>query len=556
MSDKRVINAIVLRFRDKGENVVDTIEEHDKYIRKVGYVWWGWWAKGHELSPYDYFGIIDKNIKSRNPTVKFFLLHTKTKRLYEAICTEIKYSEKSEDSAILTPDPEATPSYYNKVNAKLWLKFTKITETSQSLLLENHYSFLPDSNFFFNTERKENHLIASFADCKVSKIDEFILQDRTIWFLRTQKSSDRDTNIDEWLPLPDNFAKHHTHARQGAYKLLVLSDLHLMNGSKHNFSLSNDADYEKITLLESLENAIMSSSIGGYDKIAGIIIAGDFVFHPSVEEFDLAKAFVKELLERAELKPEQLAIVPGNHDIAYLPPTRSSTDSDTPDKAIPEATKLFRDFYEGIFNANANNYLCSSRKIKLPNELQIEIICVNSCVLQQEEDYFVQGYVGEAQWDEIKTQLNLRPDVQTYTYRILLLHHHLMSTSIYSEKPLRGKNYNILLDAGSVSHNVRKYNIKLVIHGHGHESGHDYSAPRKKMGEKSAPNSYDVISMGSAGSSDLPSGEKNTFGILDFSVFGKVKFEKYALATTKREKHMNDPDKPIESWEMPVFEIY
>lgn len=553
MSDKKIINAIVLRFRDKGENVVDTIEEHDEYIKKVGYVWWGWWAKDHELSPHDYFSIIDKNIKSKNSSFKIFLLHTKTKKLYEAICTEIKYSKKPEDSAILTPDPGATPLYYNKVNAKLWLKFTKISESSQSLLLESHYSFLPDSKYFFSTERKENHLIASFADCKVSKIDEFILQDRTIWFLRKQKNSDRDTNIDEWLPLPDNFPKHHTHARQGAYKLLVLSDLHLTKDSQHNFSLNNDTDYEKITLLESLENAISKSNIGGYDKIAGIIIAGDFVFHPSFEEFDLAKNFVKELLERAGLKPEQLAIVPGNHDIAYLAPDRSSAKTDTPGKATPEATKPFREFYESIFNASANNYLCSSRKIKLPNGLQVEIICVNSCILQQEEDNFVQGYVGEAQWDEIKTQLNLQPDVQTYAYRILLLHHHLMSTSIYSEKPLKGKNYNILLDAGSVSHNVRKYNIKLVVHGHGHESGHDYSAPRKKMGEESAPNSYDVISMGSAGSSDLPSGEKNTFGILDFSVFGKVKFEKYALATTKREKNMSDLDKPIECWEMPVF---
>ena len=553
MPDKKTINAIVLRFRDKGENVVDTIEEHVEYIKKIGYVWWGWWAKDHELSPHDYFSIIDKNITSKSSSFKIFLLHTKTKKLYEAICTEIKYSMKSEDSKILTPNPEATPSYYNKVNAKLWLKFTKISESSQSLLLENHYSFLPDSKHFFSTERKENHLIASFADCKVSRIDEFTLQDRTIWFLRKQKNSDRDTNIDEWLPLPDNFPKHHTHARQGAYKFLVLSDLHFTKDSQHNFSLNDNTDYEKITLLESLENAISKPNIGGYDTIAGIIIAGDFVFHPTSEEFDLAKNFVKELLERAGLKPEQLAIVPGNHDIAYLRPDKSSAKTDTPGKATPEATKPFSEFYESIFNASANNYLCSSRKIKLPNGLQVEIICVNSCILQQEEDNFVQGYVGEAQWDEIKTQLNLQPDVQTYAYRILLLHHHLMSTSIYSEKPLKGKNYNILLDAGSVSHNVRKYNIKLVVHGHGHESGHDYSAPRKKIGEVSAPNSYDVISMGSAGSSDLPSGEKNTFGILDFSVFGKVKFEKYALATTKREKNMIDWDKPIECWEMPVF---
>lgn len=188
MPDKKTINAIVLRFRDKGENVVDTIEEHVEYIKKIGCVWWGWWAKDHELSPHDYFSIIDKNITSKSSSFKIFLLHTKTKKLYEAICTEIKYSMKSEDSKILTPNPEATPLYYNKVNAKLWLKFTNISESSQSLLLENHYSFLPDSKHFFSTERKENHLIASFADCKVSRIDEFTLQDRTIWFLRKQKT--------------------------------------------------------------------------------------------------------------------------------------------------------------------------------------------------------------------------------------------------------------------------------------------------------------------------------------------------------------------------------
>lgn len=554
MPDKE-IDAIVLRFRDKGENVVNTIKEHtDKINSSLGYVWWGWWAKDHEFSPLDYFKIIENRIKEADPGFSIFLLHTKTKKLYLAECDKIMYSEDARPS----PDPEATPKYYSKVSAKLWLKFRSIKETDSNLLLNNVYSFQQDSKTFFSTKREKNHIIAAFAGYKLSSFDVFTLQDRTIWFLRKQRRNDREIDINEWLPPPDNFAKHHTHARKGAYKLLVLSDLHFTYIDKHNFRLNSASNFDKLSLIESLDIAINGSDscIGGYDKIAGIIIAGDFVFRPIAEEFELAKSFVKDLLEKTGLKPEQLAIVPGNHDVAFSESTIPDAGDDIPEEVTPEAAKLYRDFYENIYNTSPNKFLCGSRKIKLSNDLQVEVICVNSCVLQQEKDHFVQGYVGDGQWEEIKTQLNLQPDVKTYSYRILLLHHHLMSTSIYSEKVQKNKNYNILLDAGSVSHNVRKYNIKLVIHGHGHESGYDHSAPRKveSNGRIFAPNSYDVISMGSAGSSDLPSGEKNTFGILDFSTFGKVKFEKYELPTTHREKDKGKVGQPIECWEMPVLE--
>lgn len=561
MSDSK-ISAIVLRFRDKGENVVNTIAEHQKFINngELGYVWWGWWAKDYELPPFDYLEAIDKSIKSPTSDFKVFLLHTKNETLYEAICTEIRFSDDPANKSIQTPDESATPLYYNKINAKLWLKFVSIQKTSPALLFDGVYSFMPDSTSFFTTEIKQNHLVASFANCQVSKMDELILQRRTIWFLRKQRKSDRSTNIDEWLPLPDNFAKHYTYARQNAYKLLVLSDLHFTeDGKHHNFMLNNAAPpgrplSEVHSLLESLEYTIANSDIGGFEKIAGVLIAGDFVFRPTADEFGLAKSFIKELLERAALRPEQLSIVPGNHDIAYMAPDPSSVSSSFPNEACAEAKRLYREFYESIYNTSANKYLCSCRRIKLPNELQIEIIGLNSCILQQEEDNFVQGYVGANQWHEIQTQLNMNPNVPTYTYRILLLHHHLMSTSIYSERPEKGKNYNILLDAGSVSHNIRRYNIKLVIHGHGHESGHDYSAPRKKKGEEFAPSPYDVISMGSAGSSDLPSGEKNSFGILDFESFGKVIYKKYYLPTTDRERDMGTFDQPVECWEIPIFD--
>lgn len=549
------ISAIVLRFRDKGENVEDTIQEHKEYLKSgESYVWWGWWAKGYEHPPFDYFKCIDQKIKNRDSEFKVFLLHTKTKKLYVGRCTDIRYSDspKDGDGAIPSPDPDNTPQYYNKVIAKLWLKFTSIDEVESTSLLDGKYSFMSDSEQFFRRPIKENHLIASFASCKVARIEEFKVQERTIWFLRNQKSSDGNTNIDEWLPLPDNFAKHHTHAQHGAYKLLVLSDLHFSKTQgKHNFEIEK-INKQKLSLIDSLCSVIEKASIGGYDKIAGVIIAGDFVFRPNVEEFELAKNFVYQLLERLRLKPEQLAMVPGNHDISFLGPKKRNID-EMPPEATAEATKNYRDFYESIFNSTANKYLCCSRKIKLPNDLQLEIICANSSVLQQEEEYFVQGYVGERQWDEIRTQTNMQPDVQTYAYRILLMHHHLLGTSIFSEKPHRKKNYNILLDAGRVSHNIRKYNIRLVIHGHGHESGYDRSAPLKKRDLEKAPNPYDIISVGSAGSGDLPPGEFNSFGILDFSIFGKVKYEKYLLPTTDRERDKSE-GKPDEVWDIPIIE--
>lgn len=557
---KMGISAIVLRFRDKGEDVNDTIKEHCDYIANKKYVWWGWWAKDYELPPYDYFDEISDCIQSNKQDFKIFLLHTKSKVLYEAKCTAIKYSDNREsgsDGSIQTPDPDATPSYYNKASAKLWLRFISIKEcTDNSVLFNNTYSFLADSDLFFSKPGKwsDNHLVASFKNCKVSQIEEFLVQQRTIWFLRSQADSDSDTRIDEWLPLPGNFAQHHARARQGAYKLLVLSDLHFCKDSHHNFHVGSKRSREKLTLIQALQNQIAGPGIGGIDGIAGVLIAGDFVFRPTAEEFKIAKDFIKELLDTLRLKPEQLAIVPGNHDIAYLGSSTDPVDGDDiPPEACDEAKMLYREFYESIYNATPNHYLCGCRRIMLPNHLPIEIICVNSCVLQQEKDSFVQGYVGEFQWDDIKTQLNMKPDIKTYAYRILLIHHHLTSTSIYSEKPRKDKNYNILLDAGSVSHNVRKYNIKLVVHGHGHESGYDYSAPRKKNNEASAPNSYDIISMGSAGSNDLPPGEKNTFGILDFSEFGKVRYEKYELGLTRREESLPDYYKPKECWDMPIF---
>ncbi len=563
------ISAVVLRFRDKGEGNSDTIDEHCKIIRDKGYVWWGWWAKNYEKPPYDYFQQIERQIALLAPQgigFPIFLLHTKKQEIYKANCSAISY-ENSVEGFAQTPDPDATPSYYNKSSAKLWLKFTSIEKCNPGdVLFANKYSFLHDSKSFFSGPRKfvNNHLIASFAGCKVAQIEEFLVQKRTIWFLRNQESGDKTTRVDEWLPLPGNFTQHHTRVNIGAYKLLVLSDLHFTSDKKqHQFALEQDKTSSRITLLESIMKIINSSDVGGPNQIAGVLIAGDFVFKPCDDEFNLARNFIKALLNELGLKSDQLAIVPGNHDIAYTKAeddngiegeSDGTDDNSLPPEASEEAKLAYRKFYEAIYDATPNKYLCGCKRILLPNHLPIEIICVNSCVLQQEKDSFVQGYVGEYQWDEIKNQLNIQPDIQTYAYRILLIHHHLSSTSIYEQPLAKNRNYNILLDAGSVSRKIRRYNIKLVIHGHGHENSSDHSAPREIWTPNGSiiPNPYDIISMGSAGSADLPGDEGNTLGILDFSKFGCVQFQRYKLLLSRRGID-SEESKPYESWTMPIY---
>lgn len=552
-----VIDAIVLRFRDKGVNVTDTIEEHKKIINSFGYVWWGWWAKDHENTPVRYFkSIRDKII---NGKCAIFLLNTKTKKVYEATCSQFLFSEKDTEANLSCPEKEKTPSYYNDKELKLWLRLTKIEEVIPGRLIGSVYSFCKDDPTLFQKAVKNNHYFAAFSNCKVTDIEELVTQRRTIWFLKKQQPNDSVVNLSEWAPIPVNFAKHHTHVGSDAHKILLLSDLHFTNllddhgKNRHNFRTENDDSEEELSLLQAIEFVVERSNIDGFSKIAGVIISGDFVFIPNENEFEIAKKFIRGLLEKANLKVQQLAIVPGNHDIAYG--DDYSSGAKAPKTAGTEETKSYRDFYEDIYSVDPDELLCGCKKLRLPNGLNVDIICVNSCVYAQEPDYLVQGYVGEKQWNKIATELNLQPNKQTYDYRILVMHHHLMNTSIYSERPEPKKNYNVLLDAGSVSYKVRANNIKLVLHGHGHEGGSDCSAPRKSS-NSSARNVYDVISLGSAGSSDLPPGESNTIGVLDFSELGKVCFSRYSLPHTQREKSRMEEDKklePIESFDIPIW---
>ena len=518
------VSAIVLRFRDKGEDITSTINAHKEIINGTGgYVWWGWWAKDYENAPKDYFNDIDEKIK-KSRQFKVFLLHTKQKKIYLAKCTEIKFSINEENDLIDSPEPEKTPSYYSSTKAKLWLKFTEISEYNTSDLCEK-YSFIADSPQFFNnkdtdmSDIKRNNLYVAFDGCKVSGIDDFLIQKRTIWFLRNQRKNDEVTPVNDWKPLQDNYASHYV--RTPHTSLLLLSDLHFSStdAQKHNFALE-DNHIEKQTLLNAILDIVKKNKI----EIGGVLIAGDLTFIPCEEDFNLAAEFIEDLISELNIKTSQIAIVPGNHDISY-DDSRDETEDIV--YASEKSKEAYRKFYKRIFHVEANEYLCGSKRIILGNGLPIEIICANSSVLQQEKDLFVQGMIGRHQLQYTINQMDLKRDVKTYIYRVFLMHHHLIAAN-FMKTPEKKKRYSTLLDSGQVQRFLKDYDVNLVIHGHEHEGIGMSLCPHTTLTPEKSKK-VDIIGLGSAGSSDLCSNVNNSFGILDFSNYGEVKYIRYDI---------------------------
>lgn len=525
------IAAIVLRFRDKGD-VKSTIESHQKIIDEKKSVWWGWWAKDYENIPKEYFEDFKNKLKSGKKRARVFLLHTKEKLIYEAICEEIQYGE---NCAIPSPNEEMTPQYYNQAEVKAWFRFKQIRLVSEDELLNNKFSFMDDLPQFLYSEPSvedeyesergkipKNHLYASFGGYRVSTLDEFLVQKRTIWFLKKKGKADGMTPFQEWLPMPSNFASHYT--RTASNSLLVLSDLHFAatKPEQHRFSQDEKSGY-KISLLEAVIRTIHDRDI----KIGGVLVAGDFTFIPQTKDFELAADFLERLMGDLNVKTSQLAIVPGNHDIAYDPLNPATEDIL---EASDESKRPYREFYKRIYHSEPNKFFSGSKRIMLGNGLPVEIICLNSNVLQQEEDLFLQGMVGDAQLRDVINEMDLKNNVPSYTYRIILLHHHLLAAN-FSKEPKKRKHYSALLDSGRVCNFINTYGIDLVIHGHEHEEltmVMESQLPKSLEGTMRIK-PYHILGMGSAGSNDLGPGIMNSFGVLNFDEYGKVKFTKFHI---------------------------
>ena len=100
------------------------------------------------------------------------------------------------------------------------------------------------------------------------------------------------------------------------------------------------------------------------------------------------------------------SICPGNHDLKFSEKPYSEDDKVT--IAYDSSKEAYIDFYRQVFGADPTESLYSIRRFLTPDLVPIEVIAINSCLLQQDKDHFRgMGYVGNDQRDEIEGKLAL-----------------------------------------------------------------------------------------------------------------------------------------------------
>lgn len=501
------IAAIILKFKDK--RTEDTIEAHVEILNKEKTVWWGWWSKDYENLPQNQLEEIKQRLANNRDAVKIYLFHSKKEIFYRAVCEEIVFRENG--LQLQCPD-ENCPEYYKDYPVRAWFRFSDIHPTNKEDFC-GKYTYLADD--LIDEEHKKKPSLSSFAGSKASEPDLFVIQKRTMWFLRNVRKADNHIDMNMFGTMMENISKNYF--KTLGNRILLLSDLHFTEiEQRHAFGLGDNPD--KMKLIDCIKKALKKDE----RPISGVIISGDFTWCANEKEFSYAEQFILDLMENYDIKRNQILIVPGNHDIAFEKDRSGEfTENRKIEVASKEAQANYIDFYNSIFEVRPKEeFLCASRRILLRNNLPIEIIGLDSNVLQQEEKAFVgQGFVGYKQLNYLSTQMELKDNEEVYSYRILVLHHHIMP-AWYQEEVEKNHSYSVLLDSGRVQEFIKKYRIKLVIHGHNHENQFTKITIPSVEDSTEQDYVYYIIGIGSAGAC----GNSNVIGVIDFDKIGKVKY--------------------------------
>ena len=115
---------LVLRFRDIERPLGETIRLHQQLIAEHKFTWWGWLYRSYETVPVERFGAFRSSI-SAGP-LEVLLYDTGQGCIYSAMCTDLAFQDYLEAS----PEPRATPAYYNARSAPAWFKFVGIREVA------------------------------------------------------------------------------------------------------------------------------------------------------------------------------------------------------------------------------------------------------------------------------------------------------------------------------------------------------------------------------------------------------------------------------------------
>ncbi len=498
------IKTLILRFRDLVTQPGDTIARHQALIAQKTSVWWGWWNKAGETIPDEVFRSLRTQCQS-SEGLALFLLDSGGHQLYRAICREILWS--AQHDRIAPSDLSAIPSYYEQQKYLAWFRLTDLSAWSDPSLLGS-FSYVEVPQFF----EKEVAQYQPFDGKRIFSIDELIQQNRSMWFVREARGEDPSQEIsllDSERLEPSDFPRRYR--QSPSRNILWVSDLHY---GRHAFPLK-PSDSQK-SVGSAIEQCMKEDSSLG--DLAGVIVSGDLTWQANPQGYQDAHTFFDWQKQWAKLSNIDFIVGPGNHDIAF---SENPADKGSPVTIAPEiARRGFEAFYKNLFFKAPNRYLSSGRRILAGNALAVEILSLNSSLLEQEGQFFQgHGFLGDAQLEDAAGKMEWDPNASgPRAFRIVVLHHHLMPVT-YRELPHRGEPYSVVLDAEALVRWLVRHRVSLVLHGHMHQP---FFARVERPRIADQPNGpwhrFHVVGLGSTGVSREYLGEigKNTFGLLRF----------------------------------------
>jgi 3',5'-cyclic AMP phosphodiesterase CpdA len=248
-------------------------------------------------------------------------------------------------------------------------------------------------------------------------------------------------------------------------------------------------------------------------RFGGILVTGDVTWRADPREFDLAIAELVRLNQSRS--PYRIAVVPGNHDLAFSP---NPAEKDTPVTVTDASARAAweRGFYEKLFYIAPPEHLASGRRFLVGNAVPVEVACLNSSHLQQHKEAFQgHGFIGDDQLEAVERGMGWadRPP-RDLPFRVVMLHHHVVPVT-HREIPRLHGNYSVVLDAVALLRWCVRHGVRLVLHGHMHQPHVTRLSLRRDDGRW---HTLTIAAMGSSGveSSHLGEVAKNTVGTLRF----------------------------------------
>ena len=554
MSAPVLPETLVLRFRDLATDPGETIERHHDICAREGRVWWGWWHKAREHVPVSAFEHI--NERARGDGLEIYLLNAHEQQVHRARLVKIHWKDDLEP--FTTSYPWFTPGYYRGRRCKVWFELSTVERDEMSFdpLIELVQVSVPE--FFRGEEPPEYARLDGVRLGSAALLDE---QNRTVWFVRRPRPGETVRKMEDFVGpgkrrrasvsnphIDPSFPRDYFLTR--GRRLLWLSDLHFAKGPHrdvHGFAYQGEDTAYQFNLHQEIERVLEDHQV--LLDVEGVLISGDITWKADPEEYREARTFIREFIAKTGKTDQaaRVALCPGNHDIRF---SEEPWRKDLPIQAAGDsARQSFSSFYQALFDIEPNRHLSMGRRFLLAGAIPVEVVCLNSSVLQQEEGVFQgHGFIGEEQLRHAAREAGweIPRDAgdgdHPRAVRIVMVHHHLLPV-IHQLLPERGggHSYSTPLDAERLSSWIVEHRVDLVLHGHMHEPfcveinrGATIDSPRESW------HTFTVCGLGSSGVSRQfrLSGTPNLAATLQFGS-KSVKIEMYEIVASGpvRRKH-------------------